>query len=91
MLTLNSVDLVFKNTPDSFAVSIGRERVLTGVFKRLIKSQLKLFKTDWLRVLGAHANVRQFKLRRTQFIAISYSAQYACTRATHRPTRMKHY
>ena len=42
-----------------------------GVFKRLIKTQLKLFKTSWLRVLGAQAHVRQFKLRGMQFIAIS--------------------
>ena len=38
-----------------------------GVFKQLIKTQLKLFKTGWLLILGAQAHVSQFKLLETQF------------------------
>ena len=60
----------FINTPDSFAIPFGRVRHV-GVFKGLIKTQLELFKTRWLRVLGVQAHVRQLNLRGTQFIAIS--------------------
>ena len=64
--------LIFINTPREFYSYWWRARHV-GVFKWLIKTQLKLFKTGWLRVLGVQPNVRQFKLRGTQFVAISNS------------------
>ena len=65
--------ILFINTSDSFAVPIGGERVTWGVLT-VDNDQLELFKTGWLRILGAQAHVHQFNLRRTPFIAISIGA-----------------